>query len=751
MEDGGGKCPSISQLLNAITLDTGSFPSTCRAEEESVNAAVEAAVRAMVLVPATVLMRLFKPMVKWKVKYAMYLDSAMDTQPTYKSLDEDLGLVPETAPFRRHKYLRPPLIWVYIGSRAFIGHGPTLLGNGTTRQEVATLVRRVWLDTGVVHPMPPTLAHFVGSPLWAYATTIAEVISLQLAMTFNACHIHFKHGLTSARELFAAHLKLCALEKSVHLASESTQPLPMGLSKATALELLPRIVRNKKKKQGTYVPRTTLLRDQAIAEANTEKWVRHVLALARAFIRGAPMDTSPPGDLEDDPPLPQGVEPGTPEYIAHRLLQDTTPEAAALIPHTDMETWTPDRAEGGVSRYPSDPGSVFPIALRDALWRFNTARALGEASTTTTRMYMHRSKDLLLKAHRQTKTEPCSISNNNTIRTLHAHRGQGKPWPLPGSFYGAIMCAMRAIINGTTPLPPGLGKHLDLASLSVRDTTLACTTTNTLQAVSVKGPGYTMRLGLPSATAPMKPLAVHSSFSRGKSLMPIAATFMAAVLASAGFPDATITMPTSTSRTTGQATMTLPFTVEDSAPVFRMGDNPGVTRALRLMANYSPDDRGRCRGLPPWMKLKPQAAKIKSGIRYDVFVGTRTISVAIHKTSLVMTGRSDAQDFTVAALAVCLQLYCLRDTPMAIGCLPGCSRQYAAESIHRLLTHPREDLPMFDTENSCLNWREAPPGALRIMPNGSDPVMVCIDRAVQLSNIDPTLVPKEEFEFVVGT
>lgn len=746
MEEGDGKCPSVAHLLATITKEFNAFPSTCRAAEEAVDAAVEAAVRVMVLVPATVLARLFKSMVKWKVRRAMYLGSDTGNQPTYKSLDGDLGLVPETQLLRRHKYLRPPLIWVYIGSRAFIGHGTTLLGTGTTRQEVATLARRVWLDTGVRYPMPPTLSHFMGSPLWRYAMNIAAAMSLQLAMTFNACHIHFKHGLTSARELFASHLKLCTLEESVHLASESTQPLPMGLSKATALELRPRIVRNKKPKQGTYVPRATYLHAQATAEANTERWARHVLGLAQAFIRGGPMDTSPPGDLQDDPPLPPGVVPGTPEYIAHRLMQDTTPEAATLVAHTDMEAWAP--ADAGVPRYTYDPGSLFPTTLRVAVWRFNTARSLGEASTTTTRKYIHRGKDLLLKAYRQTETEPCSISNNNTIRTLHAHRAPGEPWPLPGAFYGAIMGAMRSIINGTTALPPGLGKHLDLHSLSVRDTTLALTTTNTLQAISIKGLGFTLRLGLPSATAPTKSLAVHSSFSRGKSLMPTAATFMAVVLATAGFPDATITMPTTTSRTTGQATMTLPFTVDDSAPVFRMGANPGVARALRIMANYCPDDRGRCRGMPPWMQLKPQAAKINSGIRYDVLVGTRTISVAIHKSSLVMTGRSDAQDFTVAALAVCLQLYRLSDTPMAIGCLPGCSRQFAADSIHRLLTSPREDLPMFDTGNACLNWREAPPGALRIMPNGRDPVMVCIDKAVQLSNIDPTLVPKDDFEFV---
>jgi hypothetical protein len=617
---------------------------------------------------------------------------------------------------KHHKELLPPFIWVYINSEPFVGF-KDYFTTGSVTSAIETLSERFSLDKRIVCPPPTTLSEYVHSPLWNYSLAINMAISLQLAMVFNAPHIHFMFGLTANRELQTAHEKLTSLEQVVLSASESTEVLPMGLSSDAAKELRPRIVRNHTNSTRKFVSRPTRIKRQRELELRRETETTYLIALTVAFIEGAPLPR-----LKKHPPAKDRPISKAPLKEVH----------LHLVHSTRMHEWGADSHHFGVPRYEVQPGCFFPVEITQALSRFKVARANCETETNIDRAYMHRVKDLLLKAFKRLTVSPCSISVNNVICTLYAKRGPGMEWPLPGVFYTAIMTAMRKIISGETNLPPGL--DLRIEELSIRDTTRAKTTTNTLQALSILGPGWTVRLGLPSPTKRTKRLAVHSSFSAGQDLIPVAASLMATLLQTAGFSDATIRLKNSSPKITGQATMTLPFIVNDAAPIFVMGDNPGAQSAFSVMTNYTTEDHGRSRTLPAWMEPKATAAKLNSGIRFSVYIGNRVTSVAVHKQSLVLTGKSDLHDFTVSAIAVCLQLSTLTEIPWALQPLKGCSFTFARRCIETLVQTHRCDLPTFGIGSPCLTLDNAPPNALRILPNGEDSVMHCILRAVLKSN-----------------
>ena len=744
LHKGRRKSEFLPKVLAALSAECKKFPETCRAEEECVKQAVEAAVKTSVVIPVQVLMKLFGSMVSWKVSQSIYRkpgefeeeEPTASNPETTQASTKDLSIQPMPS-LKRQKCLRHPFIWVYIDSEPFVGYRKHFDTN-SVRPVLDTLATRLRRDRAVSCPPPATLLAYVHSQLWAYSLALNMGIALQLAMVFNAPHIHFKYGLTVHRELKTADAELTALEEIVLSASDSPRQLGMGLSNKAAKELRPRIVRNGEggasgSRSGTrkYLSRSERVERQKELEIERETYTTYIIALAKAFVQGAPFP-----NREDHLRAKHKKISRKPTPTEHLVLEHST--------HMDAMDTRVHTTEA--SQYQVLKTHFFPAEIVRAIAQFKSTRTMCEAITNIDRAYMHRVKDLLLKAMRRTTVVPCSIKINNVICTLYAERTSGANWPPPGRFYQDIMEAMKKIISGVVTLPQDM--DIKIQDLSLRDTTRAETTANTLQAMTFMfGRECTVRLGQPNTSSPNKPLAVHSSFSSGSGLIPVAAALMATLLQTAGFTDARITLPNSSPKVTGQATMTLPFAVNDAAPIFQMGKNPGAQLALRAMTNYTADDHGRSQTLPPWMVRKSMASKLNSGIRFKVFIGTRVTSVAIHRQSLVLTGKSDAHDFTVAAISVCLQLYQLSGLPWAIQPLEGCTPSFAGQCIKTMLETNRTDLPTFGIGSPCLTLALAPPNALRIVPDEDNSVLYSISRAVCKSNEAAWLKP-EPFEGV---
>ena len=696
------QCFPPSAVISALIADCGRFPSTCRAVEDAVTAVVAMAIRTSVLLPHTVISAAFASMVKWKVTAALFQDCPGELQPVW-ALEEGpgAGFALRRAPRpRKHRVLKAPFVWVYCGTQVFIGHEPTL-NDVDAQHTLAGLAARATLDTGVPHEVPTSWVAFLGSPCWTFSLGLLAAGALQLSLAFNAFGLHASRGLAASREFRADHAHLRTLEEEALRVSADTGPLAAGLSRAAALSLRRRIIRNCSPGTKAFKSRENRLRAQEEAEAAAMKHLRRTLVKLKVFMGG-------------------------------RAAGDTHPDALFTGPcYEPRKDWVPPEGPRAPKVH-FRPGSGFPTSILSSLQRFSEARGAVERTSNILKLYMHRVQDLLLNAIRRTTQLPCHIAVNNIIYTLHTQLEEGQTWPLPGAFYLAVITAVQRIVSGEVPLPPDLA--ITLADVSARDTTRASTTTNTLQAISLLTRSFTLRLGLPNPKQLGAPLAVHGSFSGAAPSVPDAARFMACVLHAAGFLSATVSLPRQDRNCTGQASVRLPFRVAVSAPVFTSGKNPGVLRALQVMANYSPGDRGTCFGLPPWLGKWRLARSMNSGFRMQACIGARKISVAVFDTSMVLTGYADHQDFVVAGIAVCLQLFLFSATPWAILPLDGCPATLSTELIHGLLTRPRTDLPAFNMGNACLDGDPCTPDALCITPNGPDSVVACIANAVRTSN-----------------
>ena len=280
-------CFPPGTVISALMADCGRFPSTCRAEEDSVAAVITMAVQNSILLPHTVISAAFASMVKWKVTAALFEDCPGEMQPVwYLEEGPTAGFALRQGPRpRKHRVLKAPFLWVYCGTQVFIGHGPTLR-DPNAKDTLAGLAARATLDTGVPHDVPASWVEFLGSPCWAFSLGLLAVAGLQLSLAFNAFGLHASQGLAASREFRADHAHLQALEQEALRVSAETGPLAAGLSRAAALALRRRIIRNCSPGTKAFKSRENRLRAQEEAEAAAMKYLRRALLKIKVFMGG---------------------------------------------------------------------------------------------------------------------------------------------------------------------------------------------------------------------------------------------------------------------------------------------------------------------------------------------------------------------------------------------------------------------------------------------------------------------------------